>query len=121
MGWTKLGVLTLLLFIIFTVSAFGNHFGYTVDGVPKGGTEYLEYEQEHWSEAEYGFDVVTEYWNELRWAKRSMEKGNALTFYIDMMQFKVDGVPAELELVFMGMSLLCIFILVSLFLPGGSG
>ena len=121
MGWTKLGVLTLLLFIIFSVSMFGNHFGYTVDGVPHGGQQYLEYESRHWSEAEYGLDVVTEYWTELRWAKRQLGTGNAFTFFVDMVTFQVDGVPVELGVVFIMMSLVTLFIAISMFLPGGGG
>ena len=37
MTWTKYGLLAFILVLMFTISIFGAHFGWTVDGVPKGG------------------------------------------------------------------------------------
>lgn len=37
MGWSKYALLTLILVMVFTLAAFGSHFGYEVNGIPKGG------------------------------------------------------------------------------------
>lgn len=99
MGWTKLAVLTLFLIVIFTVSVIGGHFGYTVDGVPQGGA----------IESEPGFLGA------ISWA------WNGLGFFYNMVAFNIDGVPTEISVIFLIMSLITIYMIVSTFLPGGSG
>ena len=99
MGWSKLGVLALLLVIIFTVSVFCGHFGYSVDGVPQGGI--VEGKPGLLGAVQWGWD--------------------ALVFLFNMMSFQIDGVPELIGIVFIIMSLLSAFILVTIFLPGGSG
>ena len=37
MGWTKLGTLAFLIFMMIFLSIFGSYFGFTVNGEPKGG------------------------------------------------------------------------------------
>lgn len=37
MFWSKYALLAFILVVMFTMSIFGAHFGWTVEGVPKGG------------------------------------------------------------------------------------
>lgn len=97
MNWSRLAILTLLFVIIFTVSIFGGRFGYTVNGVPQGGTV----------EGKPGI-LMAIIWG---W--------NALQFFFDMIFFQVDGMPEVFSFIFLLMALISIYILVSLFLPGG--
>lgn len=99
MSWSKLGVLILMLVIIFTVSLFGGHFGYTVDGVPKGGDI---------SEAPGILGAISWAWN-------------GLAFVYDMMSFQVDNMPVIINTIFLIMGLVTLFLFVTMFLPGGSG
>lgn len=99
MGWTKLGVLALFLVIIFTVSAFCSHFGYTVDGVPQAG--FIEGQPGLLGAVQWAWD--------------------GLGFLFNMMTFQIDGVPELIGIIFIIMSILSLFIVVSIFLPGGSG
>lgn len=97
---TRFGILILLLFIIFTVSAIGDHFGYTVDGVPQGG-EVVESSPGILGVISWGFGAVG--------------------FLFHVMSFQVDGMPELMGMVFIIMSLISVVIFVSLFLPGGGG
>lgn len=90
MGWTKIGLLLLILIFIFTVNYFGGHFGYTVHGVPKGGS-----------------------------VGGSTPSIFDLSFMWDLMSFQIDGVPEYLSIVFIIISLLALYILVTTILPGG--
>lgn len=99
MSWSKLGVLMLFICIIFTVAIFGAHFGYTVNGVPKGGD--IEGKPGILGAIEWGW--------------------NAIGFLWDMMTFQVDDCPDIMGYIFAAISLICLFIIVSIFLPGGSG
>lgn len=99
MAWSKLAVLTMLLVIIFTVSIFGGHFGYTVDGVPQGG------------EVNESPGIL----GALSWG------WNGLSFLFSMTTFQVDDMPVVISTIFLLMSLVSIVVLVSMFLPGGAG
>ena len=83
---TKIGVLILILFVMLVVSVFGAHFGYAVDGVPKGGD----------------FSLV-----------------QGMSYFYDMTTFNIDGMPAEMSAVFILITLLSIYIIVTSVLPGG--
>jgi len=99
MGWTKLGTLAFFLVIIFTVSVFCGHFGYTVDGVPQGAS----------IEGQPGLLGA------ISWAS------DAFGFLFNLMTFQVDNTPELIGIIFIIMSLLSLTILVMMFLPGGSG
>lgn len=90
MGWTKIGLLLIILILILTVNYFGNHFGYTVQGVPQGGS-----------------------------VEGSTPSIFDLSFMWDLMSFQIDGVPDYVSIVFIIVSLLALYILVTTILPGG--
>jgi len=90
---TKYNVLLGLLCVIFTVSAFGGHFGYTVNGVPQGGMV------EQTSPGALG--VVD-------WIFDS------IGFFFSMVAFRVDGVPAFINAIFVIMSIMVVVLIVSL-------
>lgn len=85
---TKISVTILLLVIMLTVSTFGAHFGWSVDGVPKG--------------AEGNFNIIS-----------------GMSYFYDMVTFSIDGVPGEISAIFLLVTLVSIYIIVTAVLPGG--
>lgn len=96
---TRIGVLIFILVLVLTSSCFGSHLGYTVDGVPKGGS--LSNEQPGI------LGAISWGWDSIQWL-------------IDLTGFQMD-VPAEVSGFFIMIILVAGFIVVSLFLPGGGG
>lgn len=101
MGWTKYGILIAIFCIIAVVSIFGSQAGYTVDGVPKGATEYVVEDTDN------------------PWIPNFIENildtvGESFGFLWDMLTFQIDGMPVFINFVFIGMSLVVLLILVSL-------
>lgn len=115
MGWTRIAVLALFLVIIFSVSAFGSHFGFDVEGVPESSQE-----QEQSSggiEIDIPFlsdDVVVD-------LDSQNDRTGIFEYYWMVTTFQVDPdvVPEQISTVFLIMSILSVVILVSFFLPGG--
>jgi len=119
MGWTKLATLAFLLFIIFAVSIFGGHFGYTVNGVPKGGENVegslppgvYKIGDMPFSDNEPTITVT----EDTKWF------GNAFSYYLDMVQFRVDDTPELFSYVFLFISIMALAVIVSTFIPGLGG
>lgn len=93
MGWTSYAVLALMLVIILTVSVFGGHFGYTVNGVPKAGAV---------SGNNPGLLGA------LGWVWDSVQ------FFFDILSFRIDGMPSWFSAVMIFMLLMVVFILIKL-------
>lgn len=118
MHWTKLSLIILFLFVIFTVSIFGGYAGYTVDGVPRAGA--IEYEV---------YDAVPihdvddyEMLPDGTWRLKDVGTlEGAKDFMGDMVTFQIDDMPTEISAVFIIMSLMIIYMIASMFFPGGSG
>ena len=100
----------MLLVLIFTVSIFGNYAGYTVDGVPQGHEA---------READRGVVAIDIPWYEDEYRLFGAgEEDSAMDFisdtvgyFMDMVSFSVDGMPHEMSIIFLVMSLLVLFIL----------
>jgi hypothetical protein len=102
MNVTKYGLLIGLLIIMVVVGLFGGHFGYTVHGVPQGGQVYEEPDIGGWlSWVEPILGIVSWVWD-------------GITFMWDMVTFQIDGMPVFISSVFLIMSLLSVFLILSL-------
>jgi len=90
---SKYDLLGGLLAVMITSGLVGGHFGYTVNGVPYGGTI---------AEGTPGILGLVEWvWN-------------GIYFMFQMVTFRIDGMPVGVNCVFIVMSLLSIFLIVSL-------
>ena len=117
MSWSKIAVLALLLVVMFTVSAFGSYFGYTVSGVPKAGAisggEIYEVVHIH----DVGdYEMLPDGTYQLK--EPGLLEGMS-GFVGDMLTFKVDGMPDLFSYIFIIMIVLVLYILICLFKPGG--
>lgn len=139
MGWTKLGFLAMLLVIIGSVSAFGGHFGWTVEGIPQKtdtqsysgsgayglpageytGDDLYKMGYSGWAEGDMTVRIVISE-GEAHAAKGGL-LDNSLSYYTDLITFRVDGVPELLAFVFLVFNILAAYCLVTAFLPGGGG
>lgn len=93
MHLTKYSVLLGLLIVQCFSGLIGGHFGYTVNGVPQGGAV---------SAVAPGILGVVE------WVWDSM------IFMFHMVTFQVDGMPAFVNIIFIIMSIMTVFLIVSL-------
>lgn len=92
---TKYAVLAGLVIVALVVGIFGAHFGYTVQGVPRGSDRAVpEDEPGIITALVYAFDCVG--------------------FLVLMIFFQVDGVPVWLSSVFLFMGLMTLVLLASL-------
>lgn len=115
MGWTKYGLFGAILVVIFTVSIFGAYAGYSVEGVPQSGDEYLKAEYSEWREAGYGHDVVFEYWKQFIRETTALDSvWKAMGFFFAMISFRMDGMPEFISAFFIVISLLSLYLFVSL-------
>jgi len=93
MSLSKYSLLLGLLIVISFSGLIGSHFGYTVNGVPQGAGI---------SETAPGILGVVE------WVWDSM------VFMFNMVVFRVDGVPAFVGVIFIVMSIMTVFLIISL-------
>jgi hypothetical protein len=93
MHLSKYALLLGLLITIFFTGLMGGHFGYTVNGVPQSG---------NLSASEPGILGV------LSWSWEGIK------FMFSMVTFRVDGMPAFVSVIFVIMSIMTIFLIVSL-------
>jgi hypothetical protein len=94
MQLSKYAVLAGLLSVIFSVSLFGNHFGYTVNGVPQGAA------LTHGTSPGL-LGIVDFLWD-------------STVFMFNMTTFQVDGMPAFVATIFLIMGLMAVFIIVNI-------
>lgn len=93
MSITSYGLLLLLLVVMATVGGIGGYAGYTVSGVPQGGAM---------SESTPGILGVIEWvWD-------------SIAFLFNMATFQVDNMPAVINVIFVVMSLMTVFLIVKL-------
>lgn len=90
---TKYAVLAGLVIVILVTGLFGNHFGYTVAGVPQGA-EVAEGEPGILGALEYAWDSVV--------------------FLVNMVAFRIDGMPVWVSSIFIFMGIMTLIILASL-------
>lgn len=122
MHWSKIAVFLCLLTIIFTVGEFGSHFGYSVHGVPVGkpltavpdnpsnpNTTYTVYFQ----------DGTTQDMTMAEIQKSLNSKPSALGYLGALATFSIDGMPAWMTFVFYLFILGALYIVISIWLPGG--
>lgn len=93
MSLSSYGLLIFLLLVIFSVSFFGSLAGYTVNGVPLGGSLSTE--------APGIFGIIEWVWD-------------SLEFLYNMMSFQIDGMPIYINMVFLGLSLLTSYLVLRL-------
>lgn len=94
MQLTRYAVLLALVIIIVTTGLVGGHFGYTVHGVPQGGGVL-----QGSNPGIVGFfDWV---WD-------------SIVFLFNMTTFQVDGMPVFISAVFLVMSVMMFFLIISL-------
>lgn len=127
MNWSKLAVLVCLFIIVFTTSIFGAYFGYTVEGVPKG----IDIEKKVKTGYSIGDLATGQYVKDLvsgggvKDFGKTEEPGftdligHAAGFFFDMIFFRVDGMPELFSGVFLLMGFVMLYILITMFLPGG--
>lgn len=101
MAWSKYAILVLCTVVILTTGFVGGKVGYTVNGVPHGGTDYVEAQTDN------------------PWIPNFIEGiidalGDAFGFLWDMLLFNIDDVPYFINMIFVVMSLVVLFIIVSL-------
>jgi hypothetical protein len=93
MNLSKYGLLAGMLCVMIFSSLVGGHFGYTVNGVPQTADLSL---------ATPGFLGVVEWvWD-------------SIVFMFNMVTFRVDGMPVFVSAIFVVMSVLVVFLIVSL-------
>jgi len=93
MALSKYSLLLGLLIVMVVTGLFGSHFGYTVNGVPQGGV-LME-------EAPGVLGIFSWVWS-------------GITFMFQMVTFRVDGMPIFIGVIFGVMSVMVVFLIVSL-------
>ncbi len=129
MGWTKIAVFALLFVVISVVGLFGSHFGYTVHGVPQvtqfstvnppQGQDWQAYHLVGSDEIIMWRNTVTG--EEIPNSEGGSAIGDAITYLWNMATFSIDGMESWMSFLFVLIVLLALFILVTIFLPGGGG
>lgn len=99
MNLSKYGLLIGLLIVMLTVGAFGNHFGYEVNGVPQGSSLTQG--------ANPGLLGILDF----AW--------DSIVFMFNMTTFQVDGVPAWVGMIFLIMGLAVVFLIVEIIRGNG--
>jgi hypothetical protein len=110
MNITKYGIIFLFLVIIFTVSLFGGHIGFKVDGVPQGG-DITDITQER--HEGFWWNVVY-FWHLEGVADFLTVAWNGMSFLFNMLLFRIDGMPVVFSAIFWIMSFMVLIVIVSL-------
>ena len=90
---TKYAVLAGLIIVILVTGAFGSHFGYTVEGVPQS-VETTDDQPGILGALEWAWDNIV--------------------FLLNMVAFRVDGMPSWVSMIFIFMAAMCVVLIASL-------
>ena len=103
-------LVALLFIVIFVTGYFGQHFGYTVHGVPMGSPA-AQTSSEDWRESSYGLDVVLSYWQEHFKTNAFVQ---SIAYIYAFCTFSIDGTPDWMVGVFYLIILLSLVLLWSM-------
>jgi hypothetical protein len=90
---TKYSLFTMLVIVQLTTALFGGHFGYTIHGAPSGAVLN--------SSAPGILGALGWVWD-------------SIAFMFNMMTFQIDGMPAFISVIFIGMAILTAFIILNI-------
>lgn len=115
MGWSRYAVAGFLVVFIFVTGLFGQHFGYTVDGMPKGEGAVKS--------SAITIDLPWMDDSETHYMFSEDEEGNvisrAMEYIWDMTRFKIDGMPDAFSGIFIFIILLALLLIFSCIRGGG--
>lgn len=101
--------------MVITTGYYGQHFGYTVDGVPHGSAA----DSKEWQDYPYFSDqLIFGFWEHQATGTDSSVVGSTLAYLGYFTTFNVDGVPAWLTFVF-DLIILLAFVLIFTLIRGG--
>lgn len=120
-AWTTLGIISAILVFLLALGMFGDHFGFTVKGVPYGSMAEANWSDE-WMENDYWTEGLTQdYYEELlyRHATKNQLVG-AIQYLYYMGTFQIDGMPYWCTGIFYFVTILALFLAYILIRSGGN-
>jgi hypothetical protein len=107
----------LLFIVIVTVGFFGQHMGYTVDGVPAGGVNLKEW-------TDYPFfspQLIVGFWEHIFTDTDHPIIAATIDYIYNFTTFQIDDVPAWLTLIVDLLVVLALILVFTLIRGGGGG
>lgn len=122
MNWTKLAILLMMLTVALVVGQMGVHMGFNVNGVPQtksfskispipGSDKYIVYFD----------DGTTATMTMAEIHKLAKSTPSAIDYLWHLASFSIDGIPSWLSIIFIVFLIAMLYIVFSIFLPGGGG
>jgi hypothetical protein len=109
----KIITVAMIFIIVFTAGFFGNHFGYTVDGVPQGGLSIKA-----WDEYPYfSPQLILGWWEHAFTGNDQSVIAGVLDYLFNFTTFQIDNVPLWLSGIF-DLIVLLAFVLIFLMIRG---
>lgn len=125
MNWSKIAVFAMIMIVIFSAGAFCSHFQYSVHGIPRNN-EFASIQPINPGQADTKFlvrfkDGTSQIMTMDAIRETAKSTPSVLDYLSALASFSIDGMPDFFSYIFIVVCLLALYILVSIFLPGGSG